>query len=318
MRMKNCSYKSVVKYVTTLCIIVFSALAHGEISLTLKQSFIAKYKDRATIEADCTVDKTKGKANPASKDGDMHIAVRCPDEIKLPLVAEIMNAKEFPGAITQTVQDEESQTKVRIAGAWRIWNEHSGDDTFTQGKAVAQSQTSNPDHVFEIHPVTSYGDTDVHASFHPITGYKTKDAEQAFSNYENKRSTITYNKTAKTVTITSSGLGYNYVDFQMQLNEKPLKISDGYFAMAKVRDWEGHLLHRKRRMVFVEGTPPAESVKNLGVGDCLRVLGIPRLNLALVNYRVNEARKGNNAPLSWNLPYEVIVVGVYDSQCEVD
>lgn len=301
-----------------LALAMYVPVVHAEISLTLKQSFITKYKDRATIEADCTVDKTKGKANPASKDGDMHIAVRCPGEIKLPLVAEIMNAKEFPDTIAQTVQDEQSQDKVHIAGAWRIWNEHSGDETFVQGRTVARAPDTNPDHVFEIHPVTLYGDVDVRTSFHPIAGYKTKDAEQAFSNYENKRSTITYSTSNNTVTINSSGLGYNYVDFQMELNELPFKISDGYFAMAQVRDWEGYLIHRKRRMVFVEGTPPAEAVKDLGAGDCLRVLGIPRLNLALVNYRVKEARKGNKAPLTWNLPYEIIVVGVYDSQCEVD
>lgn len=291
---------------------------HAEISLTLKQSFITKYKDRATIEAQCTVDKTKGKANPASKDGDMHIAVRCPDEIKLPLVAEIMNAKAFPETVAQTIEDERSQTKVRIAGAWRIWNEHSGDESFVQGRPVTRAVNTNPDHVFEIHPVSFYGDMDLRASFHPIEGYKTKDTEQAFSNYENKRSSISYNHRYKTVTITSNGLGYNYVDFQMELNERPLKISDGFFAMARVRDWEGHLLHRKRRMVFVEGTPPADAVKNLDAGDCLRVLGMPRLNLALVNYRVNQARKGNKRPLAWNLPYELIIVGVYDSECEVD
>lgn len=296
----------------------FVSVAHAEISLTLKQSFITKYKDRVMIEAECTVDKSKGKANPASKDGDMHIAVRCPGEIKLPLVAEIMNAKEFPDVITRTAQDEQSQEKVHIVGAWRIWNEHSGDTSFEQGRPVTRAPDSNPDHVFEIHPVTAYGDADVRASFHPIPGYKTKDAEQAFSSYENKRSAITYSTRNKTVTVTSSGLGYNYVDFQMQLNEQPVKITDGYFAMAQVRDWEGHLIHRKRRMVFAESTPPAEAVKNIGAGDCLRVLGIPRLNLALVNYRVSEARKGNKAPLSWNLPYEIIVVGVYDSQCEVD
>lgn len=311
-------YRIAIYLAATLWLFTIASNVYAEIALTLKQSFVIKYKDRATIEAECTVDKTKGKANPASKDGDMHIAVRCPDEIKLSLVAEIMNAKEFPDTLTQTTLDEQSQEKVRISGAWRIWNEHSGDDAFVQGNAVTHSQDSNPSHVFEIHPVTSYGEWDVRSSFHPIEGYKTKDAEQAFSNYENKRSVITYSTSKKTITITSSGLGYNYVDFQMQLNEHPFKITDGYFAMARVRDWEGHLLHRKRRMVFVEGTPPAEAVKNLGTGDCLRVLGIPRLNLALVNYRVSEARKGNKAPLTWNLPYEIIVVGVYDAQCELD
>lgn len=292
--------------------------AHAEIALTLKQSFVKKYKGRATIEAECTVDKSKGKANPASKDGDMHIAVRCPDEIKLPLVAEIMNAKDFPDVIAQTVQDEQSQQRVRIVGAWRIWNEHAGDEIFLQGRMVNRSPNTNPDHVFEIHPISSYGDADVRASFKPIPGYKAKDAEAAFSRYEGTRSKISLNDTKKTVTITSGGLGYNYVEFQMQLNEKPVRIPDGYHAMSQVRDWDGHLLHRKRRMVFVEGTPPAEAAKDLNAGDCLRVLGIPRLNLSLVQYRIDEARKGNREPLTWNLPYEIIVVGLYDSQCEVD
>ena len=131
----------------------FVSVAHAQISLTLKQGFITKYKDRATIEAECTVDKSKGKANPASKDGDMHITVRCPGEIKLPLVAEIMNAKEFSDVITRTAQDEQSQEKVRIVGAWRIWNEHSGDTGFEQGRPVTHAPNSNPDHVFEIRPV---------------------------------------------------------------------------------------------------------------------------------------------------------------------
>jgi len=41
------------------------------------------------------------------------------------------------------------------------------------------------------------------------------------------------------------------------------------------------------------------------------------LNLALVSWRVknkNDPRK----PLTWNLPYEMIVVGIYDQPCEED
>jgi hypothetical protein len=301
-----------------LTLLLASPLAWSEIVLTLKESFVVKYKDRATIEATCTVDKTKGQANSPAKDGDMHIAVRCPTEIALPLVAEIMNAATEPEVLSLTVDDEQSQRKVLIKGAWRIWNEHSGDNAFVQGRPVVRALNTNPDHVFEIHPVTSYDDHDVKATLHPIEGYQEKDPETAFANYENKRSTIKYNKQKKLISITSTGLGYNYVKFQMQLNEKPFKISDGYFAMAQVRDWDGHLLHRKRRMVFVDGTPPSDAVKDLAAGDCLRVLGVPRLNLALVNYRVGQAKQGNTAPLTWNLPYEMIVVGIYDSECEVD
>ncbi len=119
-------------------------------------------------------------------------------------------------------------------------------------------------------------------------------------------------------TITSSGVGYNYVKFQMELNERPVELDDGRFAFAKVRDWEGRLLLRKKRMVFVRGTPPEMAVQNAKEGDCFRVLGIPRMDLALVSWRTKEAAKGRTEVLTWNLPYEIIVVGLYEGQCETD
>ncbi len=48
----------------------------AEVTLVLKQSFIEKYKNRATIEVDFIVDHSKGKPNSAAKDGDMHVAGR--------------------------------------------------------------------------------------------------------------------------------------------------------------------------------------------------------------------------------------------------
>lgn len=74
---------------------------------------------------------------------------------------------------------------------------------------------------------------------------------------------------------------------------------------------------RKKRMVFVRDTPPEQAVRDKKEGDCLRVLGIPRLDLALVSWRARNA-KANPDALTWNLPYEIIVVGVYDSECQVD
>lgn len=64
----------------TVCVVTLVALvgsAYAEIQLTLKNSFIEKYKNRTSINDDCVFDHTKGKANSPSKDGDMHIAVRC-------------------------------------------------------------------------------------------------------------------------------------------------------------------------------------------------------------------------------------------------
>ena len=289
--------------------------AFAEISTTLNNTFVEKYKNRATIDAQFLVDHSKGKPNPASKDGDMHVAGRDAKSIGMAAVAEIMNAKNHSDAVDAANNAAGTNVPIAISGAWRIWNEHGGDNVFVQGKAVAAAQTSNPDHVFEIHPITEVGGIDIRASYQPIPGYDAKKPEDAFPRYDNVRSKI-IPKSGK-VTIVSNGIGYNYVNFQMVLNERPFKIPDGALAKAQIQDLEGHLLLRDKRMVFVKDTPPEVAVRNGKAGDCLRVLGIPRLDLALVSWRVKN-RKDERDPLNWNLPYEIIVVGIYPEACEED
>jgi hypothetical protein len=87
-----------------------------------------------------------------------------------------------------------------------------------------------------------------------IDGYTAKLAEDAFNRYENTRLKIVPGKT--TTNVVSGGRGYNYIEFQMHLNEKPFKIADGSFAYANVRDFEGELILRKKRTVFVRDTAP--------------------------------------------------------------
>jgi len=286
----------------------------AEVTLVLKQSFIEKYKNRATVEVDFIVDHSKGKPNSAAKDGDMHVAGRAPKDIGLATVAEIMNAKGEPDAVAAANAAAGTNKPVRVHGAWRIWNEHGGDNTrFVQGQAVPAANDSNPDHIFEIHPISSIDGKSTVTSFRPIPGYTPKKAEDAFNRYENVRSRITVGK--GTVTIVSPGVGYNYVNFQMELDEKPFLVADGALAFAKVQDFDGDLILRKRRMVFVKDTPPYDAVKDKVAGDCLRVLGIPRMDLALVSWRAQNAKTRPDV-LSWNLPYEMIVVGVYNEPCQ--
>jgi hypothetical protein len=299
---------------TTLALLA-SFPVPAEISITLNSTFVEKYKNRATIEAKFTIDHSKGKPNPASKDGDMHVAGRDAKNIGMPTVAEIMNAKNHSDAVDAANSAAGTGSPIPISGAWRIWNEHGGDNIFVQGKPVAAAQTSNPDHVFEIHPITEVNGIDIRPSYQPIPGYDAKKPEDAFPRYDNVRSKI-IPKSGK-VTIVSNGIGYNYVNFQMVLNEKPFKIPDGALAKARIQDLEGHLLLRDKRMVFVKNTPPEVAVRNGKAGDCLRVLGIPRLDLALVAWRVKN-RADERDPLNWNLPYEMIVVGVYPEPCEED
>jgi hypothetical protein len=283
-------------------------VAQAQIEITLKKSFIEKYKDRATIEADFFVDKAHKKPNPPSKDGDMHIAGRSPAEIGLPIVAEIMNASGAPAAVKAVKAAEGTGEAIPLIGAWRIWCEHAGSDRQTQGAPLEPFDSTNPDHVFEIHPVTKLKNLKLLTSLKPILGFEFKDAERAFLTYERTRCRIIPGE--DTATIVTRMAGFNYVDFKMELLDNPSEVEDGMMVMASVFDLNGDLLVRKRRMVFVKGSAPERAVKNKTKGAVLHVIGIPRINLKLVSWRLENAAERPEV-LEWDLPYEMIIVGVF-------
>lgn len=295
--------------VKSLALVIVPVGLCAQIQITLNNAFIEKFKNRVTIDATYTVDKAHPRPNLPAKDGDLHIAGRAP-EIGLPIVAEIMNAGSEDSAVGLVHGVEGTGTAIDILGAWRIWCEHGGQSTQVQGARLTAFATTNPEHVFEIHPILRVGGDSIPESWAPISGYTPKEAEQAFTNYENRPSRIRVNTQQRTTTITTTMGGYNYVEFKMVLNEAPQEVEDGRFVMASVLTLDGDLLVRNRRMVFAKGTPPELKVSSLQVGDTLHVLGVPRVDLALVSWRV---RNGGTRPevLSWNLPYEIVIVGVY-------
>jgi hypothetical protein len=294
----------------------------GGIQITLRRDFITTYKDRATIDTMFTVDKAHPRPNPPAKDGDMHIAGRAPEDIGLATVAEIMNAKFQPMAMKRIHAVEGTGKPVRISGAWRIWCEHGGTKKQLQGAPLKPFTTTNPDHVFEIHPITQIDGMSLLDSFKPIKGFATKDAHDAFVNYENLTCKISEGN--GTVTLTTHMGGYNYVEFVLELNEDPQPMKDkdgnvdGTYVLAQVRDLEGELLVRNRNMVFVKDTAPEEQVKQKKRGGRMHVLGIPRISLKLVDWRIAH-KDDPEQPLTWTtLPYEIIVVAVYPGAPEGD
>jgi hypothetical protein len=287
--------------------------AGSDIFITLNNDFIKKYKDRVTIETQFMVDRPAPKPHPPSEDGDEHVAGRSND-VGLPIVAEIMNAKTEAKAVSFVQKAAKNHQPIQVAGAWRIWCEHAGGRPQVQGQKVDPATTSNPDHVFEIHPLSRVGDIDTRKSFQPIQGYRPKEAHTAFLHYENVKCRIIPGD--NTTTIRTSTAGYNIVQFKLQSLEEPNEqrvTDDGRFVMCQVHDLEGELVVRKVRMAFVKGTPPEEAVKNLANGKRLTVLGIPRIDLALVSYRVQH-QGDESKPLEWNLPYEIIVVAVFPGE----
>jgi hypothetical protein len=74
---------------------------------------------------------------------------------------------------------------------------------------------------------------------------------------------------------------------------------------------DGELLVRKVRTAFIKGTEVEVAARTLKKGQRMHVAGIPRISLTLIHFRV-EHKNDENDPLTWNLPYEIIVVGVVD------
>ena len=286
----------------------YPSLASSQLEFTLKNSFIEKFKDRVTISATYTVDKAHKAPNPASKDGDLHVAGRAP-EIGLATVAEIMNAVEDSAAVDEVHQVEGTGQAIPIVGAWRIWPEHGGQDAQVQGRTLAAFKTTNPEHIFEVHPITKGATIPTSASIEWIEGYAAKDAETAFTAFENHRCKLVYDAQHRTTTIQTPMIGDNYVEFLIVLNESPRQLSDGYMVMAQVLTLDGDLLIHKRRMVLIGGTKEADAIKAKAAGDTVHVLGIPRIDLSLVSYRTAH-RSDRPDALTWNLPYEMIIVGV--------
>lgn len=287
--------------------------AAAQSTLVLQNTFLEKYKNRATIGANYFVDRAHKKPNAIKsdgQDGDLHFAGRAQD-VGLPLVAEIVNAGagSQQTAVAAVHQAAGSGAAVPLTGAWRIWFEHPPGQgaAQVQGEPVPAPSNTNPDHVFEIHPVLGVAGDAVAGSFVPIPGFTAYDAQTAFGDYEHLQATIQSNDSA--TEIVSQKAGHNYAEFVMELAGPPTPVADGYFALATIQDLEGNtVVSDPRRMVFVAGTAPAEAVKDLNAGDQLHVLGIPRVNLERVSYAMQTS---GGAPVTVPLPYEMIVVGVY-------
>lgn len=281
--------------------------------LTLSREWVEESKNRVTVTTNFIVvgasrvhDVEKG-----GDDGDIHIG-GVAESIGLPIVCEIMNAASPTAhdavAMAKNLAKDEGATE--IAGAWRIWCEHPGVPQVQFGETPYEGHPSNPDHVFEVHPATTFGGIDVSGTVVAIPGYEAYNAAKAFKYYESIPCDISFDD--DTVTIRTPVAKYNYAHFVIRLEEDgALVAEDGRIRRCSVLDDQDRVVAKNRRMIFIRGTEPHQRVKDLKTGDTLHVLGIPRMNLAVVSWRVRNA-EARPEVLSWRLPYEMIVVGTMD------
>lgn len=293
---------------------------HADITVSLTKGFVKKYMNKATISTTFEVVKVHKKPNKigtGSDDGDIHIAGR-DNKVLLPMVAEIINGKRENDTFDFLRQMNEGDT-VPLIGVWRLWFEHPGHEDQVMGAAVETPTNTNPDHIFEFHPVAKFGNFDCLDSFLPIKDqskeFRGYPADKAFGSYEARPGTIT--KTTNGIMITSNKAAYNYVEFEMRLTGKPKDVGDGYIVLANVFNAGGSaeevpLTEQPRRMIFVKGSPPADEIATMKKGDTLHVLGIPRVNLNEVN-AIASGMQGHDEYALGGLPYEIIIVAVLEN-----
>jgi hypothetical protein len=284
-------------------------LAAQNNTVVLKRAFVEQYKDRATIDASFFVDHAHKQPNAPAADGDMHLAGRAQTEVGLPMVAEVMNAAQ-PGealAVTEIHSVEGNNTQLPITGVWRFWFEHPAKQQI-QFADVPIPGNTNPDHSFEIHPITRFDKNDVTSAFQPVAGFQPYDAATAFGGYEKLK--VTVSATDSAVSISASKAAYNYAEFEMTLAGSPKMLADGgYAVLANVDGKADESIASNIRMIFVPGTPPLQQLlsRKLGDGDTMHVIGIPRINLNAISAFVNAS---GGQTLSRKLPYEMIIVAV--------
>ncbi len=280
----------------------------AQIEIQLRKTFIDSLKNKVFIQTEYNVVHTHPKPNPPAKDGDIHIA-GLTSNVGLATVAEIMNAASEPTAVKKIHDVEGTDQKVSITGVWRLWCEHTGESKQIQGKKIPEIENTNPAHVFEIHPITKLENLDLTRSLKPITGYQYKEASDAFTRYANVRCKI--KDKGDMVSIQTVGVGYNYVDFWIEITDSEQKeVDDGRFVFCSVLDKEKEVVCTKMRMVFPKDSQAEKKIKTMKVGDRMHVLGIPRISLALVSYRIENSSE-NPDMLEWNLPMEMIVVAKF-------
>jgi hypothetical protein len=258
------------------------------------------------LDLDFVIDKAHDHPNTPSKDGDLHIAGRN-KQVGLPIVAEIMNAKFEDDAVTLVHNNEGKSGTVPVTGVWRIWCEHPGDDEQVQADNLKKFLSTNPDHVFEIHPVTRIKNVDLTGSLTDIKGFNYKDPADAFNRYNSTTCKIIPGD--NTSTIVTRGVGYNYTEFNLEIQGTYETGPEGRILRINAYDFDNEILMRNIRAIVVKNSEAYKLLKKTKKTKFYRVVGIPRINMNEISKRIKKSAANVNV-LEYNLPYEMIIVAV--------
>ncbi len=308
--------------------------------IKLNKRWVQKHMNQVTTSVSMDVMDVKDSPNDPFDDGDIHMGGKSPDA-GLPLVAEIMNAGLAPQAQALKFAQTHSGKTIHVTGVWRLWFEHPPNDktgqvqningTIKMTKPANVKRWTNPDHLFEVHPITEFTDDNgsrlqLSKSVQFVEGIKEFDPKTVFPYYEKK--TVRISETGGSdgsLTLDSSKSQYNYVMFLVRLHGDASQTTskDGYLLYGEIHDRQGKAIKLEcdeedscvRRLVVAKDTQPYQVLKLATAkhvdGKCFEVLGIPRINLERVSYILLNPDEFKNRPVY--LPYEMILVGAKPS-----
>jgi hypothetical protein len=276
------------------------------VKLVLRKDFIEKYKNRVLLETPQFSFKASG-GGPNGNDGDIHASGTSSD-IGFATVVEIMNAKNSLAG-QQAFKSSVSQPPVPITGVWRLWAEH-GTGTFQQN-SVSSFSNPNPNHAFELHPVTRVKGVNTASTIDfLLKSDAMKSTGPAFNDYLNYPYEVVDN--GATVSVNTSSHGFNHVKFKAKLLSTAINADDsGKFVFAEVQDNTGKVLLPKVRLALVPGSSAFLILANASAGSTFSVVGIPRISLRLISLQLSGTPDADEmAGRSGKLPFELVIVGV--------
>lgn len=277
----------------------------GQIVAEMPISFLKKHAKNVSAKTKAWNIKV-GPIHKEKDDGDVHFGVNT--ELGFNTVGEIMNAKDEKETSVKYLKEKGSnKDTVVLTGVWRIWCEHSGSEKYVHGKQDIVT-TSNPNHIFEIHPITKIDDRNILGTIKRTDGFEYYTAAYAIPKYDDVPFSI--RKKGSKVLITTKAAFYNYINMKIKVVDKPVESEDGngLFVYCQILDDHYEVIAHKRKLVFLKDTEAYNKLKEMKEESVMEVYGMPRWNFSLILWRL-ENSKNDKSILDWNLPYEIVVTG---------
>lgn len=283
--------------------------------LWLRESLVREHSQEILTSIDAVPINIGERAHPIGEDCDLHVPLRS-EAIKVPVLGEIKNACSMPEGVSSTYWTEELQprenTTVKAEGVFRVWLEHppaEEGERQCECEELPEYESSNPDHMVELHPLIRLGDTSflehVKEIKKGIKQYKGSPGKRLVSTLERKKITIEKETEDGETYIVIRGpkTGYNHWTLEAQIKTRPKKVKDGHYFTVDVLS--GTQVVKENLPAFtIEGTEADNEISVAKVGDKATLFGLMRLDLKTILRLVRNAEK------EIKMPYEMAVLAV--------